>query len=40
MYEDFLQDLKTKYKAERIKDGQFQAMMDVQLVNDVSGPSP
>ncbi|BGO88486.1 hypothetical protein NBRC10512_003000 [Rhodotorula toruloides] len=34
MYEDFLQDLKTKYKAERIKDGQFQAMMDVQLVND------
>ncbi|BGP21223.1 D-tyrosyl-tRNA(Tyr) deacylase [Rhodotorula toruloides] len=34
MYEDFLQDLRTKYKTERIKDGQFQAMMDVQLVND------
>ncbi|GEM12188.1 enoyl-CoA hydratase/carnithine racemase [Rhodotorula toruloides] len=30
----FLQDLRTKYKTERIKDGQFQAMMDVQLVND------
>lgn len=38
MYEDFLQDLRTKYKAERIMDGQFQAMMDVQLVNDVRLP--
>ncbi|BGP36259.1 D-tyrosyl-tRNA(Tyr) deacylase [Rhodotorula kratochvilovae] len=34
MYEDFVADLRRRYKADKIKDGQFQAMMDVQLVND------
>ncbi|GAA6047559.1 hypothetical protein JCM3770_005808 [Rhodotorula araucariae] len=34
MYEDFVDDLRRRYKADRVKDGQFQAMMDVQLVND------
>ncbi|CEQ38581.1 SPOSA6832_00005 [Sporobolomyces salmonicolor] len=35
MYEDFLQDLRHKYRADQIQDGQFGAMMDVQLINDV-----
>ncbi|GAA5924465.1 hypothetical protein JCM1841_004592 [Sporobolomyces salmonicolor] len=34
MYEDFLQDLRHKYRADQIQDGQFGAMMDVQLIND------
>ncbi|TNY17604.1 enoyl-CoA hydratase/carnithine racemase [Rhodotorula diobovata] len=34
MYEDLLADLRRRYKPERIRDGRFQAMMDVQLVND------
>ncbi|ORY90134.1 D-Tyr tRNAtyr deacylase-like domain-containing protein [Leucosporidium creatinivorum] len=37
MYDDFLADLRSKYKADRIFDGQFGAMMDVQLIND--GPA-
>jgi len=38
MYEDLLADLRRRYKPERIQDGRFQAMMDVQLVNDVRPP--
>ncbi|KPV77975.1 uncharacterized protein RHOBADRAFT_2034, partial [Rhodotorula graminis WP1] len=34
MYDDLLADLRRRYKPERIQDGRFQAMMDVQLVND------
>ncbi|EGG25403.1 D-tyrosyl-tRNA deacylase [Cavenderia fasciculata] len=33
-YEEFLVDAKKIYNPERIKDGQFGAMMDVGLVND------
>ncbi|GAA5858352.1 hypothetical protein JCM8547_004662 [Rhodosporidiobolus lusitaniae] len=33
-YEAFLQDMRSKYKADKIFDGEFGAMMDVQLVND------
>ncbi|GAA6018661.1 hypothetical protein JCM10207_009000 [Rhodosporidiobolus poonsookiae] len=33
-YEAFLADMRKKHKAERILDGQFGAMMNVQLVND------
>ncbi|GAA5923758.1 D-tyrosyl-tRNA(Tyr) deacylase [Sporobolomyces koalae] len=34
MYEDFLQDLRSKYQSDKIQDGRFGAMMDVQLTND------
>ncbi|GAA5993765.1 hypothetical protein JCM5350_000230 [Sporobolomyces pararoseus] len=34
MYLDFLQDLREKYQIDKIHDGEFGAMMDVQLVND------
>ncbi|GAA5882799.1 hypothetical protein JCM16303_002464 [Sporobolomyces ruberrimus] len=34
MYLDFLQELRTKYRSDKIQDGEFGAMMDVQLVND------
>ncbi|KWU46760.1 d-tyrosyl-tRNA deacylase 1-like protein [Rhodotorula sp. JG-1b] len=34
MYHDFLEDLRTKYQADKIFDGKFGAMMDVQLTND------
>ncbi|GAA6063814.1 hypothetical protein JCM10212_001645 [Sporobolomyces blumeae] len=34
MYLDFLDDLRTKYRADKVLDGEFGAMMDVQLVND------
>ncbi|SCZ90867.1 BZ3500_MvSof-1268-A1-R1_Chr1-3g02330 [Microbotryum saponariae] len=37
MYDTFLTDLRTKYQHDKIKDGQFGAMMDVQLIND--GPA-
>ncbi|BGP12254.1 hypothetical protein JCM10213_000053 [Rhodosporidiobolus nylandii] len=33
-YEAFLADLRQKYQADKIFDGKFGAMMDVQLVND------
>ena len=41
LYEYFLQKVRAGYKAERVKDGRFQAMMEVALVNDgpVSVPS-
>ncbi|GAA5981520.1 hypothetical protein JCM10908_004141 [Rhodotorula pacifica] len=34
LYHDFLEDLRTKYQADKILDGKFGAMMDVQLTND------
>ncbi len=34
MYTTFLEKLGRAYESERIKDGQFGAMMDVELVND------
>lgn len=34
LYEHFVQKVKEGYQAERVKDGVFQAMMDVALVND------
>jgi len=34
MYETFLKDLRARYVPNRIFDGQFGAMMDVQIVND------
>lgn len=34
MYDTFLQQLQTQYDADKIRDGVFGAMMDVQLVND------
>ncbi|GAA6041007.1 hypothetical protein JCM8097_000537 [Rhodosporidiobolus ruineniae] len=36
-YDTFLADMRSKYKPERILDGQFGAMMDIALVND--GPA-
>ncbi|KAN0027766.1 hypothetical protein ACTFIV_009590 [Dictyostelium citrinum] len=33
-YLDFLENAKKSYKPEKIKDGRFGAMMDVQLIND------
>lgn len=33
-YNDFLTDLKSNYHEERIKDGQFGAMMQVEIIND------
>ena len=35
MYLNFLEDLRKKYRADRIFDGKFGAMMDVSLLNDV-----
>jgi len=34
MYHEFLEMLKAAYEEDKIKDGQFGAMMDVSLVND------
>ena len=34
MYESFMNALRKDYNEEKIKDGVFQAMMDVSLVND------
>eukprot|EP01135_Chromosphaera_perkinsii_P006974 Nk52_evm1s641 gene=Nk52_evmTU1s641 len=34
MYDELLERLRGEYKADKIKDGVFQAMMDVSLVND------
>ena len=34
MYNEFLEMLKAAYEEDKIKDGQFGAMMDVSLVND------
>lgn len=34
LYHYFVQKVKTGYLEERVKDGQFQAMMEVALVND------
>ena len=34
MYSQFLEMLKQAYEEDKIKDGQFGAMMDVALVND------
>ena len=34
MYSEFLEMLKAAYDDEKIKDGEFGAMMDVALVND------
>lgn len=34
MYHAFLADLRQRYAADKIKDGEFGAMMDVALVND------
>jgi D-Tyr-tRNAtyr deacylase len=34
MYERFLSMLKENYKPEKVLDGQFGAMMDVELIND------
>eukprot|EP01118_Nematostelium_gracile_P015711 TRINITY_DN6346_c0_g1_i4.p1 TRINITY_DN6346_c0_g1~~TRINITY_DN6346_c0_g1_i4.p1 ORF type:complete len:174 (+),score=44.49 TRINITY_DN6346_c0_g1_i4:68-523(+) len=33
-YEDFIQHMRKSYKEEKIKDGEFGAMMEVGLVND------
>ncbi len=35
-YKAFVERVKHGYLAERVKDGVFGAMMDVQLINDVS----
>jgi len=35
-YSDFVGRVRKNYVADRVKDGVFGAMMDVQLVNDVS----
>ncbi|KAI5477036.1 hypothetical protein MNV49_006912 [Pseudohyphozyma bogoriensis] len=34
MYESFLDDMRAGYQSDKIKDGRFGAMMDVELVND------
>lgn len=34
LYDYFLQKVRAGYEAERVKDGKFQAMMEVALVND------
>ncbi|KAJ4022513.1 D-tyrosyl-tRNA(Tyr) deacylase [Fusarium irregulare] len=34
LYHYFVQKVKAGYKEERVKDGQFQAWMEVALVND------
>lgn len=34
MYGDFVQMVQESYEADKIKDGIFGAMMDVQLIND------
>lgn len=34
LYECFVADLREQYEKEAVKDGVFQAMMDVALVND------
>ena len=41
LYHYFLEKVKAGYVAERVKDGKFQAMMEVALVNDgpVSPPA-
>lgn len=33
-YNDFLTDLKSNYQEEKVKDGQFGAMMQVEIIND------
>ena len=38
-YADFVQGLRTTYAVDKVKDGEFGAMMDVALVNDVSAAS-
>lgn len=35
-YADFVQGMRDKYAEDKVKDGEFGAMMDVALVNDVS----
>ena len=35
-YADFVEMVKQKYAADRVHNGEFGAMMDVSLVNDVS----
>ena len=34
MYNSFLEMLRIGYKTDKIKDGKFGAMMDVELIND------
>ena len=34
MYKAFFHKVQSLYEEEKVKDGVFQAMMDVQLVND------
>jgi hypothetical protein len=34
LYQHFVQQVKAGYEADRVKDGKFQAMMEVALVND------
>jgi D-aminoacyl-tRNA deacylase len=34
LYQHFFQQVKAGYVADRVKDGVFQAMMEVSLVND------
>ncbi|PSK42373.1 D-tyrosyl-tRNA(Tyr) deacylase [Elsinoe australis] len=34
LYDRFFESLQKQYKADRVKDGVFQAMMDVGIVND------
>lgn len=34
LYEHFLKKIQEGYQPERVKDGVFQAMMEVQLIND------
>lgn len=34
LYDYFLQKVKDGYAGDRVKDGKFQAMMEVALVND------
>ena len=38
-YKSFVERVEQGYMAERVKDGVFGAMMDVQLINDVSSLS-
>lgn len=34
LYQYFVQKLRNEYREENVKDGKFQAMMEVALVND------
>ena len=34
LYDSFIGQVRTLYREDRVKDGVFQAMMDVGLVND------